>query len=263
MQTKPLTESQKIEKIKEYQKTGCLEAKLSIIENYYSYVLKLAIKCNRTRCETHLKDLISEGVVGLMIALERFNPDRGVTFLTYAHSWISLKIQKFNKLNYSPITIPIGMIDQLEKLKGYCNDFTAKHHRNPTIGELARIADQPRKKVALLMDQTKDYISLNAKKWDAASIVDQSTDTPSEQVIKNETDSGLECALARLSDIEKKVICGRFGIDADDGRAKTLVEIGEELGVSYEWVRLLEKKALKKLEKHLTSGETMVECHQH
>jgi RNA polymerase primary sigma factor len=254
MQTTAMNEAQRIEKIKEYQKTGCLEAKLSIIENYYSYVLKLAIKCNRTRCETHLKDLISEGVIGLMIALERFDPDRGLTFLTYAHSWISLKIQKFNKLNYSPITIPIGMLDKIEKLKGHCNDFTAKHQRNPTIGELAKIAGQPRNKVALLMDQTKDYISLNAKKWDAASIVDQGVDTPSEQAVKNEMDSDLECALAQLPEIERKVICGRFGIDEEDGRAKTLVEIGEELGVSYEWVRLLEKKAMKKLEKHLTNA---------
>lgn len=247
MHTKTLTEEERITKIKQYKQSGDAALQLEIIESCLLYVVKIANKANRSKCHAHLKDLISEGRMGVMAALERFDPERGISFVTFCHYYIFMKVQKFNKRNYSQISMPLGAIQNMEKLKRYYFEFYQTHHRAPSAAELSKISKFPIKKVALLMDQAREKLNLDEYSWDSAKASISGGKTPLEEIIQSESALDIDVLLAELSEQERKILIKRFGISC---KPQTLKEIGAEEGISHEWVRILENRALAKLKKH-------------
>ena len=196
-------------------------------------------------------DLIQEGNIGLMKAVDRFQFRRGFKFSTYATWWIRQAITRAVADHGRTIRLPVHVIESLNKLEKERKVLRAEHGREPTALELAERLKTPVSKVRLLLDAQKTPYSLEMKigENDDTELGDILRDTsarsPEDTAIEGEVADEVERAMAPLTDRERQVLKLRYGLGTD--REHTLEEIGRHLSVTRERVRQIESRALQKL----------------
>ncbi len=196
-------------------------------------------------------DLIQEGNIGLMKAVDRFQFRRGFKFSTYATWWIRQAITRAIADHGRTIRLPVHVIESLNRLEKERKALRVEHGREPTPDEIAERLKMPVNKVRLLLDAQKTPYSLEMKIGEDEGtelgdiLRDQSVQTPEDTALEGDLSNEVERTLAPLSDREKEVLRLRYGLGAD--REYTLEEIGRRLSVTRERVRQIESRALEKL----------------
>ncbi|MEW6322387.1 MAG: sigma-70 family RNA polymerase sigma factor [Acidobacteriota bacterium] len=197
-------------------------------------------------------DLIQEGNLGLMKAVERFDYRRGFKFSTYATWWIRQSVARAIADTSRTIRVPVHAVESMYRMSRARRALRDELRREPTVGELADRAEIPIDRVELLLRAEKMPFSLEAELGDdfvLADVLPATTPSPETATIRRDAARRVRRRLAPLSDREQAVIKLRYGIEAD--RPYSLEEIGRRLSLSRERVRQIEAAAMRKIQQAL------------
>ena len=227
---------------------GDEEAKRRLIESNLRLVM--AITRNYTKANVPLLDLIQEGNLGLIRAVEKFDYRLGYKLSTYATWWIRQAITRALADQGRTIRLPVHVADEVRRLLRARRQLAQKLNREPTLVELARESQQSEERVRELLGLVETPVSLETPVGDGESlygdlIEDVHSLAPHEQTAEHARGRELAGALEQLNPRMHRVLSLRFGLDG--GPPKTLEEVGSELGITRERVRQLETRALREL----------------
>ncbi len=255
-----LTPEQEIELAAKIKK-GDKAARSLMIRSNLRLVVKIAH--DYANLGLPLLDLISEGNIGLMKAVERFDPAKGGKLSTYAAWWIKQSIKRALANQSKTIRLPVHLVDKISKMRRVALQMSEELGREPTDDELAEEVGLSSGKISQLKT-----VSIRPASLDAPISDDDSTEfgeivgdlealTPFEQLRDQNLRDEVSDLLAVLDEREKKIIFSRFGLDG--GKAKTLEEVGKKFGVTRERIRQLQNIALMKLRRALQKKEKPID----
>src|SRR5262245_11080340 len=223
------------------------QAKRELIEANLRLVVSIAKRYLRSGLP--LLDLVQEGNLGLLKAVDRFQYRRGFKFSTYATWWIRQGITRAIADRGRTIRIPVHMVETLNKISRVSRAMTGEMGREPTAEELARRTHIPARKIRHIIDASRHPLSLEMPVGEDASLGELLRDTsvasPTEEVLVRDLGAQMERALAGLSDRERDILRLRFGIGGEPGL--TLEEVGERFALTRGRMRQIEVQALRKL----------------
>jgi RNA polymerase primary sigma factor len=235
-------------------------AKKVLIEANLRLVVSIA-KENQFR-GLDLEDLISEGNIGLIKAIERYDPEQGNKLSTYACWWIRQQIQLAVSEQTKTIRMPPHAVDKLRRVRRIVTELTSRLGRNPSVEEISEETSLPTEKIEEILRWGNSTLSLNESSSEGeenssieAYLEDEKSVNPLDELVKKSDAQWINNLLKILNHKEREIIIRRFGIGRKEGL--TLEEIGEEFGVTRERIRQLESRAIKKLRRKLKSLKSL------
>ncbi len=202
-----------------------------------------------------LQDLIEEGNLGLLRAVEGFDPNMNTRFSTYASYWIKQSIKRALVNTAKTIRIPAYMVELLSKWRRATNKLNDELGRPPTPEEIAKLLGLPKKKLSIIKKAIRVYNSTPQTDQSEAGwsidemLMDNRAKTPDDEMVETDDLKQVMVLLEKMDKREATVLKMRFGLDEEE--PKTLKEIGESLGLTRERVRQIESEALAKLNESL------------
>lgn len=228
---------------------GNEKAKDELIKSNLRFVVSIAKKYQTSGIS--LLDLINEGNLGLIKAAEKFDPDRGFHFISYAVWWIRQSIMLAISQKASLIRLPLNRTADLQKIERVHKKLENKFGREPSASEIAEELDMDNEEINHLRNITQDFVSLDSTLGDSEDttlldmIVDPKADSPDEQVFEESLSNSLNEVLATLTDSEKEILSMRYGLNGYE--PMSLQQIGDKFNLSKERIRQIEKKAIRRL----------------
>lgn len=231
----------------EYAKSILIESNLRLVVHISKKYLGRGLE---------FSDLIQEGCLGLIKSVNKYDPNKGFRFATYATWWIKQSINRAVAEQTRLIRIPVHLHEMINRIYKAINVLTLEYEREPTSLEISTYLEIPEEKIIYLLELSQDTRKLEEQIGEddlvlADYIPDNKELSPYEYALKEENLEKLDRILHTLSTREEKIIRMRFGLD--NKAPMTLDEIGKEFGITRERIRQIESKALKKLKRLIRS----------
>ena len=227
-----------------------------LVESNLRFVVKLAHEY--AHCGMPVEDLVSEGNIGLIEAAQRFDPERGTRFISFAAWWIRKSIHAALSEQAQVVRLPMSQIKKMRVVQSVERDLREELGREPTQDELAErlpsnlAAVDPIHRHGVRLTSIDEPVNPATNATFARTLEDEQP-TIENRMLEDEKRDNLGSFCSRLNERQQQVISGRFGLDGEQRR--TLSEIGEEIGLSREGVRQIESGAIKRLRKLIELGD--------
>jgi RNA polymerase primary sigma factor len=256
----PLLTVDEEKELAERIKMGDAEARTHMIKANLRLVVKIAH--DYSGYGMSLSDLISEGNIGLMNAVERFDPEKGGKLSTYGAWWIKQSIKRALANQSKTIRLPIHMVDKIARMRRIASMLAESLGREPTDDEIAAELGLPRQKIAMLKQAAQRPTSLDAPVNEGEAteygemISDESASDPLEMLTDKNLQDQIGGLLSILNERERRIIDERFGLNGL--KPMLLEDVGREFGVSRERIRQIQNSALAKMRKALLKKDKPV-----